>query len=177
MIRIVSPEESRPELELCGNADDAPPRRHHGCTQGSRPCSSSDIIRFVTLSYSDARGSPPRDGRRFGLLPPLTFLRISFLHPAPKPAGPRRSGGGRRLATCRARPGGGPHPKGWNEVEEPRSGLRDGGPRPEGSAAHSRDRRAAAATRPEEHSAGQEGVRRRSPRWQPYKYKKKKTSH
>src|SRR3546814_2416019 len=97
----------------------------------SRPCSSSDIIRFVTLSYSDARGSPPRDGRRFGLLPPLTFLRISFLHPAPKPAGPRRSGGGRRLATCRARPGGGPHPKGWNEVEEPRSGLRDGGPRPE----------------------------------------------
>src|SRR3546814_9628872 len=46
---------------------DAPPLRHHGCTQGSRPCSSSDIIRFVTLSYSDARGSPPRDGRRFGL--------------------------------------------------------------------------------------------------------------
>src|SRR3546814_19705622 len=84
-------------------------------------CSSSDIIRFVTLSYSDARGSPPRDGRRFGLLPPLTFLRISFLHPAPKPAGPRRSGGGRRLATCRARPGGGPPPKGWNDVEETRS--------------------------------------------------------
>ena len=39
--------------------------------------------------------------------------------PAPKPAGPRRSGGGRRLATCRARPRGDPHPQGWNEEEEP----------------------------------------------------------
>src|SRR3546814_7318965 len=75
---------------------------------------------------------PPRSTRTDTLFP---YRRSSDL--------PRRSGGGRRLATCRARLGGGPHPKGWNEVEEPRSGLRDAGPRPEGSAAHSRDRREA----------------------------------
>ena len=40
--------------------------------------------------------------------------------------------------------------EGRNKVEEPRSGLQPAGPRPEGSAAHSRDRREAMKTPPRE---------------------------
>jgi hypothetical protein len=90
-----------------------------------------------------AQGVMNFSGQKLASIAALVGLSHVILHCRPLTVRPPAERGGRRERPAGRGQEGGPHPKGWNEEEEPRSGLRDAGTRPEGRAGQPSDRREA----------------------------------